>query len=144
MRLSNLLFLMFILSAFTLGVTMEESGVEKELMDSALDNASEVLYEIELVGNYNESQIPNLNGFMTVIEAGIQFVGILSMEVLRAGIYFGHDNPDYFEPEFLIRIMKLIMILVIVSLLIQPAFYLIIFIVMAFIWIKDKFAKRSN
>lgn len=144
MRAGNLFFLLFILAAFTLGVTMEQSGVEKELMDSALDNASMVFHEVELGRTYNESQIPNLNGFMTVIEEGIQFVGVLSIEVLRAGIYFGHDNPDYFEPEFLISIIKLIIILVILSLLIQPAFYLIIFIVMAVIWIKDKLKERKK
>lgn len=142
MKITNIFILLFLLSAFTIGVALEEGG--REVTDIAIDNVSEVFYEIDLNNNQTNTSIPNLQGFFKVIEEGIQFIGIASLEVLRAGIYFGSDNPDYFEPEFIMNIMRLIIWLTIISLLIKPTFYLIIFIVMVVIYLKDVIRSRRS
>jgi len=63
---------------------------------------------------------------------------------MRTGINFGKDNPQYFTAEFIIKIIKLIVILIIVSLLIKPIFYTLIFLVMGIMWMVDFIKKRKD
>lgn len=134
MKLFNILIFLFFLSAFTIGVGLQNSG--KELIDASIDNASLIIENINFDYPLGEN-VPNTKGIFKIVESGIKFVGVAGLETMRTGIYFGHDNPRYFTPEFIIKIIKLIIILVIVSLLIKPVFYIMIFLVMGLIWIID-------
>jgi len=139
MRIFSIVILLFLLSAFAIGVGIQDSSVEQ--VDSAMDNASFIIENITFNSSIS-TNIPNSKGLFKIIESGVKFVGISGIEVMRTGIYFGKDNPDYFSPEFIIKIIKLIVILLIVSLLIKPAFYTIIFLVMGIMWIIDSFKKK--
>ena len=141
MRIISICILIFLLAAFAIGVGLQDSSIE--LVDSSINNASLVIKDISLDTPSN-SKIPNVKGFYNVIESGVKFVGILGIETMRAGIYFGKDNPEYFTQDFIFKVIKLIIILVIVSLLIKPAFYILIFIVMGLIWIKDSFKNKKK
>ena len=66
------------------------------------------------------------------------------METMRTGIQFGYNNPQYFTPEFIITIMKIILIALIASLLIIPICYLLVFIGMFIIFIIDKTKKKDK
>ena len=141
MRLISLALFLFIISAIAIGVGLQDSSIE--LVDSSINNASLVIKDISLDTPSN-SKIPNVKGFYNVIESGVKFVGILSIETMRAGIHFGKDNPEYFTQDFIFKIIKLIIILLIVSLLIKPVFYILIFIVMGLIWIRDSFKNKKK
>ena len=143
MRLFNFVILFFILSAFTVGIALENNGIDKISINNAINNASIVIENITLEPDTN-TNIPNADGFFLVIEKYIKFIGSLAFETMRAGINFGYDNPDYFSPEFIVLIMKIIVFAVIVSLLIKPTGYFIIFLVMFVIMIVDKFKKRKK
>ena len=143
MRITSLILLLFLLAAFTVGVSLKDGDMS--LVDSALNNASDVIMNISIVPEQvTETQIPNMEGFYKVIEYYLKFISSLAFEVMRAGIMFGHDNPDYFEPEFILQIAKLIIILAIVSLLIKPVFYILIFLVFVITWFWDKYKKRKE
>lgn len=144
MRLINVFILVFILVAFTIGAGLQDS--ERDIIDSALDNVSSTLYNISFTDQSNiaNSSIPNFKGFFVVLEKGIHFGASIFIEVTRAGVYFGQDNPEYFEPEFMMKIIWWLIILAMVSLLITPVTYLIIFIVLFFMWIFDKGKKKKN
>ena len=81
---------------------------------------------------------------MLVLEKYIKFVGTFSIEVFRAGVHFGQDNPGYFEPDFITKVIKLVIILLIISLLIKPLGYLIIIIILLSMYIKDIYFKRNK
>ena len=144
MRLFNFIILFFLLSAFAVGIALENNGGDKFLIDSAINNASLAIENITLTNSQNYTNIPNADGFFLVIEKYIKFIGSLAFETMRAGIHFGYDNPHYFSPEFIILIMKIMVFALIVSLLIKPIGYLIIFLVMFIMMIVDKVKKRKK
>ena len=143
MRITNIIILIFLLSAFAIGISMQEQDFSK--LHDSIDNASNIIQNINLTYPSSESsKIPNMEGFYLILEKYIQFIGTLFFEVLRAGIQFGYDNPNYFEAANIIYIAKLICILLIISLLIKPVMYLGIFIIMGIIFIKDKIKKKKD
>ena len=141
MKISNIIILIFLLSAFMIGTAFYQNGGDVEQIDLVIDNASFTIRNISLESNNSSSETA---GILIIMEEYIHFIGILGMEVMRYGIHFGYDNPDYFEPSFIIKIIKLIIYLVIFSLLIQPIFYLLVFIVMAILWIIEKRKKKRK
>ncbi len=141
MKIFNILILLFLLSAFTIGIILQEE--DRSLVDSSINNATLAIENITLAYS-GESNITNINGFYKVLEKYIKFVGAFALEVVRAGIYFGQDNPDYFEPSFIIKIMKLIVWATIITLLIKPVMYLIIFIVMIVVYFRDRIKLRKQ
>jgi hypothetical protein len=129
------------MSAFGLGVALD--GGEDVIIDSAIDNASLQIENISF--DYPEVDgLPNSKGLFKIVESGVHFIGIAGLESIRLGVHFGKDNPRYFSPDFIIKIVKLIVVLVIVSLLIKPAFYGIIFIAMVIMWIYSYFKKKKD
>jgi len=140
MKIVSILVLLFLLSAFAIGVGLQDS--DSKIIDSSIDNASLVIENISFDYPTLED-VPNSKGIFKIVESGVKFVGVLGIETMRTGIYFGKDNPGYFTPEFILKIIKLIVVLVIVSLLIKPTFYVLVFIVMGLIWIID-YIKRKK
>ena len=108
MKILYILILLFLLSAFSIGVGLSDSN--RDIMDSSLDNVSLIIENINL-NVPDDSEITNAKGIYKIIESGIKFVGVLGLETMRTGIYFGQDNPQYFTPEFIIKIIKLIYII---------------------------------
>ena len=141
MRLTGILILIFLLTAFTIGSNIPEDKIA--ITDSALDNATIEIDMINLDSQTN-STIPNMEGLMDVLERYVKFVGAFFIEVMRAGIHFGNDNPDYFEPSFIIQAIKLIVILFILGLLIKPLGYLVIMLIMLGMYIFDKIRIRKK
>ncbi len=143
MRLIHIFIFLFILAAFSVGTSLTD--VDRVLVDNSLDNVTLIIENITLNPNSSENEtIPNVNGFIFVLEKYIKFIGSFMIEVLRAGIYFGQDNPDYFSPDFIFKIVRLILILTIISLLIKPVGYVIIFLILIGIYIKDKYLRNRK
>jgi hypothetical protein len=141
MRISTIVILLFVLSAFAIGVGLQDSS--KALIDSSIDNASLVIENISF--DYpTQENIPNSKGLFKIVESGVKFVGVIGFETMRAGIHFGKDNPQYFTTDFIFKVIKLIVVLVIISLLIKPAFYGIIFLVMGIMWVVDMIRKKRK
>ena len=141
MKIISILILLFLLAAFGIGAGLTAQNSEN--IDASIDKASSIIENISFDAP-DDSELPNAKGIFKIIESGVKFGGVLGFETMRTGIHFGKDNPDYFSPEFVLKIIKLIVILVIVSLLIKPLFYLGIFLVMGLIWIRDSLKKRKN
>jgi len=144
MRIFNIIILMFLLSAFVVGIALENNGADKTSIDLIINNASSVIENITLKPTQNYQTIPNVDGFFLVIEKYIKFIGTLMFETTRAGIHFGYDNPHYFSPEFIILVMKIIVFALIISLLIKPIGYLLVFIVLLIMMIIDKIKERKR
>lgn len=140
MKLQNIVILLILMSAFAIGVGI--SDTDKLSVNSALNNASIQLSNITL-DSTNNSTNPDISSFFLIVEKYIQFVGTLLFEVMRIGIGFGQDNPQYFEADFILYTMKLIVWLVIISLLIKPIGWLIVFMIVGAIALKDKLNKRK-
>lgn len=138
MRIINILILLFIMSAFAIGIQWEDKDMP--LMEGALDNASLVVHNL----TFEKTGDQFMDGMLTILYEFIDFIGVSYVEVMRLGIIFGSENPEYFTPEFIITMMKLIVWLVVLSLLIQPLFYLVVFIIMIGVWAVDKFKRRKN
>ncbi|KKL52020.1 hypothetical protein LCGC14_2289640, partial [marine sediment metagenome] len=72
MRLTGILILIFLLTAFTIGSNIPEDKIA--ITDSALDNATIEIDMINLDSQTN-STIPNMEGLMDVLERYVKFVG---------------------------------------------------------------------
>jgi len=121
MRLTGILILIFLLTAFTIGSNIPEDKIA--ITDSALDNATIEIDMINLDSQTN-STIPNMEGLMDVLERYVKFVGAFFIEVMRAGIQ--------------------IVILFILGLLIKPLGYLVIMLIMLGMYIFDKIRIRKK
>ena len=69
MRIQNIVILLFLLSAFSIGVGLTD--VDKIIVDGALNNATEAIENITLQDNTNSTIMP---GFFLVLEKYIQFI----------------------------------------------------------------------
>lgn len=142
MRITTIIFLVFLLGAFAIGASTYE--LDKETINIIINNTSQAIENIELTNNLSDSEIPNYEGLMKVLEKYIHFVGTFTIEIFKVGLYFGRDNPDYFEPVFIIKIIKLIIVLVIIMLLIKPVGYLLIFLILFVMFIYDKIKNNKS
>ncbi len=147
MRIFSLMVLLFILVSFSIGVDLATSPtiITPENITNAIDKTNLTQIELSRVEEVGENFV-NVNNFLNVIESYVRFFLTLSIEVIKVGINFGYDNPDYFEPLFILMIVKWIIILVIISLLIKPVSYLAVLLILFGIWIKDTIQskKRKN
>jgi len=140
MRLISIVMLLFLLSAFAIGTKLS-GDIEYEVLDASINNASKVIENINISTESVIIKDVNIDGFYLIIEKYIKFIGTFCIEIMRMGVKFGYDNPNYFSPETIINVTKIICWLIIISLLIKPIFYIMVFIVMTIIMIKDKVKK---
>lgn len=144
MRFTTIIVLVFILTALSIGVALQEGQGQLELVDSSINNASLTLANLNITNQNISIAGTNIDGFYLVLEKYIQFIGTFMFETIRIGVRFGYENPDYFTPEFLITVLKLIIFALVFSLLIKPLGYLIVFIILGVIWLKDKIKKKNE
>lgn len=144
MRIINLVILLFLLTAFAIGSVIQDDD-DKRILDAGINNASEQISNISLQNvAIEDTKIPNMKGLYLILEKYIHFIGVAGLEIMRAAIYFGSDNPGYFTPEFVYGLLKLVIILLIIGLLVKPVGYLVIFIVLFGMYINDKIKKRRR
>lgn len=139
MRIISIFITVFLLAAFAIGISVADNNMSD--INLALDNASIIVTNFSLTNATNNSYA---NGVLLVAEKFTHFVTISMIEVMRVGILFGHDNPDYFTPDFIIGIAKLLIWAMIISLLIVPMMYFLGFLIMIAIWVISKFKRRKN
>ena len=139
MRLISVLVAVFLLAAFAIGVSLEEEAMPE--INIILNNASEIVSNFSIEANTSN---PYIDGSYRVGEKFVQFAIVSGVEVMRMGILFGHDNPDYFTPDFIIGIAKILILAMIISALFIPMLYLLAFFAMLLIWIKNKIKKRRK
>jgi hypothetical protein len=147
MRLINIFIILFLLVSFGLGVSYYNSGLTPETIVNVIDNTNVTQIELTRVltrVNTTSTNWFDINSVYTILESYIRFVLTLSMEVLKTGIRFGFENPEYYEASFILQIVKWIVILIIVSLLIKPLSYLIVLLILFGIWIKNKIKQRKK
>ena len=145
MRLSTIVVLVFLLSAFAIGSILSDpsSSVTPQNISDTLSATNITDITLDRIVESDDSFI-SVNRIITVIEAFIRFALVGFIELMQMGIEFGYDNLNYFEASFIISIVRLIVILVIISLLIKPLFYLIILNALSVIWIVEKFKKKND
>jgi len=136
MKIINILLLVFLLTAFAIGISMTET--EMPVINQALDNATIIATNFTFDTATNDTYA---NGVLLITEKFFHFITVAMVEVMRIGILFEHDNPEYFTPQFIIGIVKLIIWAMIIGTLAVPIMYLVAFMIMLAIWIKNKFSK---
>lgn len=138
MNYINLAIFIFILSAFAIGSAISEYQDVQDTLGS--------LDSLNLSEQINISAPPNSHyltqGLFNTMDAWVDFAVIGMIEVYKIGINFGADNPQYFTPDFIIRIIKLIIWALVISLLIKPLTYLMVLIVLFAVWIKETIQKK--
>ena len=140
MRIFTLAIALFLLSAFAVGVSMQDTDIT--IIDSALNNAT----RNSPFANYNKTITDDryTDGMIFVIYEFCDFVLKGGMEVMRLGILFGYENPDYFTPEYVLSMIKIFAVVILISLLIQPLFYVGAFLVIFVMWLSEKIKKRKE
>ena len=138
MKITNLFILLFIMSAFAIGISIQDDEINN--VNEAINNASLTIQNIEI----GKSENDYLDGIFIVVEKYMVFVGTFAFEGMKLGINFGQKNPEYFEQDFIFKIIKLLVCLALLSLLIQPLFYLIVLIVIGLLWIIELKNKRKK
>ena len=140
MRIFTLVIALFLLSAFAVGVSMQDTDIT--MIDSVLNNAT----RNSPFANYNKTITDDryTDGMIFVVYEFCDFALKGSMEVMRLGILFGYENPDYFTPESVLYTVKWICIIILVSLLIQPLFYLGAFLVIFVMWLLERIKNRKD
>jgi len=144
MRLIGLLVFLFILVSFGLGASLSETDLTPLNITQSIDNANITQIELSRVDVQDNENFVNPNSFFNVIEAYIRFILVFAVEVIKAGIHFGYENPEYYEASFVLTIVKWTIILILISLLIKPITYLIILLILFGIWIKERINKKKN
>ena len=139
MRIISVLIAVFLLTAFAIGIAMTDT--EMPVLNTALDNATVMITNFSLANMTNNSYA---NGVLIIAEKFTHFVTVSMIETMRVGILFGHDNPEYFTPDFIIIIAKLLIWAMLLSMLIVPIMYFLGFLIMIAIWIIGKFKKRRE
>ena len=138
MRLINILILVFLLAAFSVGISLKDA--EMTDVNQVLDNASAIATNFSL---QNVSDNPYVEGGFLVGEKFVHFALVAAVEVMRMGILFGHDNPEYFDAQFILSIAKMIIWLTILSLLFVPLMSSVAFLMLIMIWVIDKVKRRN-
>ena len=140
MRIVTLAIVLFLLSAFAVGVSMQDTDIT--MIDSVLNNAT----RNSPFANYNKTITDDryTNGMIFVVYEFCDFALKGSMEVMRLGILFGYENPDYFTPESVLYAVKWFAIIILISLLIQPLFYLGAFLVIFVMWLLERIKNRKD
>ena len=139
MRITNIISTIILMSAFAIGVASTDS--DKMVINEALNNATQRVSNITLT---TSSGNDNVNSFIFIVEKYVQFIATLLFEVMKIGISFGHDNPQYFTPDFIITVIKLLVWLVIISALIKPIGWLIAFLIVGVIALKERIVKKRK
>lgn len=143
MRIFTIIIVLMLLGVFGIGIALSDS-VEYEIAESAFDNASITISNITLDrGNESIGNV-SIEPFYRILEEYIQFVGVFAFELTKFGVKFGYENPNYFTPENIINVMRLIIWAILISLLIKPLFYLVVFLIMIVIAIKDKIKEKKT
>jgi len=141
MRITTLAIALFLLSAFAVGVSMQDSDITE--IDESLYNITKS-WETISPNLYNETGDKYTDGMMYVIFEACDLFVIAGTQVVRLGILFGYENPDYFTPEYLLKMIKVFALIIIISLLIRPLFYLGAFIVIFIVWLLKRIKKRRE
>lgn len=139
MRIMNIFILVFLMSAFAIGINMKDSEMSE--VNSILDNATTIATNFSLTNVSNNSYI---EGGFRVGEKFVHFAMVAMVEVMRVGILFGHDNPKYFDSMFILRIAQMIIWVALLSLLFVPLMYFAAFLIIFVIWIYGKVKKRKR
>ncbi len=142
MRLFNIIILLFLLGAFTIGVSYANGGISPDKVFKILADSN--VTDIELDRLENSDGAININRILTILESYVRFILVATIQILQMGIEFGFDNPDYFEATFVFKIINLIVVLVIISLLIKPVTYLVVLIALIVMWFNDKIKTRKE
>ena len=140
MRIITLAIALFLLSAFAVGVSLQDTDITK--IDFALNNAT----KNSPFANYNKTITDDryTDGMIFVIYEFCDFAFKGGMEVMRLGILFGYENPDYFTPEYVLSLVKIFAWVIVISLLIKPLLYVGAFLVIFIMWVVEKIKKRRD
>lgn len=140
MNAIRLIIFLFLIAAFAIGVHLSEIGITSQEYADRLDATNVADFNLTIPQDADSAT----HGIYVVLQSYIKFILTFAIEVLKVAVDFGHRNPEYFSAPFLLKICMWIVILVIISILIKPAFYLGIIIVMFIIWIYDNIKKRKG
>ena len=118
------------------GITRDIYNYTEEIISLPLSNISESHPIVETRGIINQGRL------FKIVESGINFLFVSIEQVTKMGIEYGYQNPDINWEKIFKYTIYLVIIIIAIALL-KPLGYLIVFIVMLIILIRDKLKKRN-
>ena len=118
MRIINILLLLFLVATLLIGNTIYESDLENREFRDIQNYTSKIDWDF----NYTLEEPENSEDIIhsrlrNIIYKFIDFIGFSSFEILKTGVEFGYENPQ-FDYNFAFDILKLFIILWMVALII--------------------------
>ena len=150
MRFLSILFLIFIAATLFIGNTIYQSDLEYDNVRDIENITSNIKWDY----NYTLEEPSNGSDIISsrmknIIHKFIDFAGFTSFEVMKTGIEFGYNNPQY-DFEFAFDILKILIIAMIIGALVPlfiPLLAIItiigIGIINFFKWMKKKNEKTT-
>lgn len=141
MNYFNLLIMIFCLGALSIGSVIYENdlenGIERDIINftETVVDFEPSMVPLEDTSNVSEEQI-NVVRLTNIFRALVNFTLITGEEVLKIAIDYSYEHP--FNYKKLLELVFTILIIVFVVLLIKPAGYLLAFLIVLFLWFKDR------
>ncbi len=145
MRFFSILFLIFFVATLFIGNSVYQSDLEYDNVRDIENLTSSIHwdYNYTLEEPLNDSEIIS-SRMKNIIHKFIDFAGFTSFEVMKTGVEFGYNNPQY-DFEFAFDILRLLIIAMLIGALaplLIPLIAIITIIVIViynlFKWIKNK------
>ena len=145
MRFFSILFLIFFVATLFIGNSVYQSDLEYDNVRDIENLTSSIHwdYNYTLEEPLNDSEIIS-SRMKNIIHKFIDFAGFTSFEVMKTGVEFGYNNPQY-DFEFAFDILRLLIIAMLIGALVPlfiPLIAIITIIVIGiynlFKWIKNK------
>ncbi len=142
----KLMLAVFLLSFLMVGGELykidQENGIERDIYDYTdqinLTRPTTIEFPIEKTRG-----IINQGRLMKIINSGIDFLMTSAEQVSKMGIEYGYQNPD-FDFKSAWKYIVYILIIAVVLMLLKPIGYLITFIIMVVIMLKEKNRQRKK
>ena len=86
--------------------------------------------------------IINIGRLYKILESGINFLFVSAEQVTKMGVEYGYQNPEI-NWKMIFKYLIYILIIIIAVMFLKPIGYLIVFLVMIIIMIKERRMKRK-
>ena len=132
----------FLISFLMIGAEIyksdNERGVERDIYNYTESMIKLPVSNISSMHPIERTQgIINVGRLYKVLESGINFLFVSAEQVTKMGVEYGYQNPEI-NWKLIFKYLIYILILIIALMLLKPIGYLIVFLVMIVIMIKDR------
>jgi hypothetical protein len=153
MRILSIALIIFALTFIVIGSDLSERdsslGIERDIFNFTehtinLSSTRDIIKKV-FIENYTEvsdETIINVNRIKKITGEGVDFLIVALQEGIKMIVEIGYKKPlDYHQ---IFNLVKYIFILIVIITLLKPMGYLIVFLIMLILYIKDKSKSKIN